>query len=1121
MIASYLNCSFSKALFLFFLFLLLTFNCLAQKKQPYTLLWEISGKGLTKPSYLFGYTIVKDDRSFNFSDSVFKTLTASTAFVLENHPDSLGDNRFQLHNKSEANTGGIVQRYTLNTIDPKQTFALAYLYGIARSHNKKILGLLPTVKSDARDTTEDENPPNMAEEDQDEQFDEIESVLSAYKDGNLDEIWKKIKIYYEEDDGAETKEIFNQLNKLLASEQVFAAFNFPALAGDKGLIALFKNTGYTVRPVEASFTAIGQSYNVDYTQMARYSYQDEQYNYSISFPSVPNTIVNKSKIKNYHDPINGIIYTSSSLYTGPLNGYTSAQYADSALVNYIKQSKLELVKKTSLNKFGTTVLEVVLKGDKKFAKSWLLHINGTFYSLTAEHETDILNATYIDQFFNSLQITSPKAITSNNWIDYKHKAGAFSIKIPIQPQETTQNVINEDKSSSYKLNLYMSTDKTNLINYLIRYNDFPTGTYLENKRIIFDGMLADFTQKGQIIGQPKVIEKDGYEGRSYEMISNGSYIEVRLFIRGNRIYLLLKQNMNGTSKPKADQFFSSFKFDPYISAEKVSFNIGNATFIVPSQPRIEKTEKDKDETEDDKHSSFLSGEVVYNALNTNSGASYVVAKSTMSKYFRSKNLDSLTQALIEKLKPQNNTANATTTDFKLGTIKGKEMVYLDTLSGNIRKTRIWFNQGLFYYQFLISGKEEIESDAANDFFNKTEIKEQATTFDVTSSKAKLITEDLLNKDPETYKAALGALSYYAFDHDELPTIYTALTHKYTDDTTNTGARISLLEFLNNVNDKQTPDFLKKLYQDNKGADLIQSNILSMLPKIDSTSYDWYLKQLEEAPTFKLKNYWFLFSPLKDSLSYTAKHIDQVLKLMEIKEYRPTVLGIISEMISEKNDLYHTLIESKKEFISRNISSDLDNDIVVIKLGEYPTTMYSYLNILPALKLPQLTDNYTNKVIALDSIPYLRTQAFVARIVTGLDLDQQMLNAQLDSLSSRYDILYAFNKVGKLTSVPLKYRKHDEFTKLLLYNYLDEEYAIPEEIKLLGDIKEAEKTYYVFEFSYTEDGIKKVHVGVGGHSNTKTDTLDFGSYSTYSTFDPKEKDWLKQAKNMVKELKKIK
>ncbi|WP_039866550.1 TraB/GumN family protein, partial [Pedobacter sp. BAL39] len=54
----------------------------AQDKKPYNLLWEISGNGLKKSSYLFGSMHVKDRRAFNFSDSVLIAMETSSAFAI-------------------------------------------------------------------------------------------------------------------------------------------------------------------------------------------------------------------------------------------------------------------------------------------------------------------------------------------------------------------------------------------------------------------------------------------------------------------------------------------------------------------------------------------------------------------------------------------------------------------------------------------------------------------------------------------------------------------------------------------------------------------------------------------------------------------------------------------------------------------------------------------------------------------------------------------------------------------------------------------------------------------------------------------------------------------------------
>ena len=55
----------------------------AQQKLPNSLLWRISGHGLTKPSYLYGTMHLQDKRLFNFGDSLYSALENAEGFAIE------------------------------------------------------------------------------------------------------------------------------------------------------------------------------------------------------------------------------------------------------------------------------------------------------------------------------------------------------------------------------------------------------------------------------------------------------------------------------------------------------------------------------------------------------------------------------------------------------------------------------------------------------------------------------------------------------------------------------------------------------------------------------------------------------------------------------------------------------------------------------------------------------------------------------------------------------------------------------------------------------------------------------------------------------------------------------
>src|SRR5688572_933745 len=72
------------------LFIFLPAALKAQQEEPKKyqgLLWEISGNGLTKPSYVFGTMHVSNKLAFHLSDSFYYALKQVDAVALELNPD--------------------------------------------------------------------------------------------------------------------------------------------------------------------------------------------------------------------------------------------------------------------------------------------------------------------------------------------------------------------------------------------------------------------------------------------------------------------------------------------------------------------------------------------------------------------------------------------------------------------------------------------------------------------------------------------------------------------------------------------------------------------------------------------------------------------------------------------------------------------------------------------------------------------------------------------------------------------------------------------------------------------------------------------------------------------------
>src|SRR5579863_5052451 len=83
------------------LFVLVCFNTFSQKKdiKKYpALLWEITGNGLKKPSYLFGTMHVSSKLVFHLNDSFYIGIKNADVVALELDPQLWQDQLFRFEN---------------------------------------------------------------------------------------------------------------------------------------------------------------------------------------------------------------------------------------------------------------------------------------------------------------------------------------------------------------------------------------------------------------------------------------------------------------------------------------------------------------------------------------------------------------------------------------------------------------------------------------------------------------------------------------------------------------------------------------------------------------------------------------------------------------------------------------------------------------------------------------------------------------------------------------------------------------------------------------------------------------------------------------------------------------
>ncbi|OXA81822.1 hypothetical protein SAMN05444397_105337 [Flavobacterium aquidurense] len=263
----------------------------AQTKSPKlenSLLWEVSGNGLEKPSYLYGTIHVICGEDYFLSEKTKKAFEASGKLVLEmNYADpnemefmqksAMGKEPLskKLNPEQLAKLDAILKKSTGMTIKQVDAFTLMTVSGLismknfgctdmkfyemefaamAKKRNIEVVGL-ETVKFQIEsygNAYSDDETIAMSEE----ADDDTDLSVANYKKENIEELYKastaadimtaKAKKYMLDERNSKWVEV---LPELMKKESLFVGVGAAHLGGEFGVINLLRKAGYIVKPI--------------------------------------------------------------------------------------------------------------------------------------------------------------------------------------------------------------------------------------------------------------------------------------------------------------------------------------------------------------------------------------------------------------------------------------------------------------------------------------------------------------------------------------------------------------------------------------------------------------------------------------------------------------------------------------------------------------------------------------------------------------------------------------------------------------------------------------------------------------------------------------------------------
>jgi uncharacterized protein YbaP (TraB family) len=265
------------------------------------LLWQITGKGLRKPSYLFGSYHSNDARVFKLSDSTFSALLSVDAVVLE-------ADIYQLFISEDMRLGEAILKFDANgkpytssnkasetkygTEDGRPQFLDLYFQQMAYNMGKGFYPL-ETIEDqiEALDFVyERTNAQKSLEQLKFTQDD----LLNAYLRGDIEHVKTLIENHMNHSKAAYDRLIVkrnltmaNGIDTLCRKQSVFVAVGAGHLAGDEGIIQLLRKKGYQVRQVAASYSDPKSEAEKKLQQYNSYTYQSKNRGFRAVFGGKP------------------------------------------------------------------------------------------------------------------------------------------------------------------------------------------------------------------------------------------------------------------------------------------------------------------------------------------------------------------------------------------------------------------------------------------------------------------------------------------------------------------------------------------------------------------------------------------------------------------------------------------------------------------------------------------------------------------------------------------------------------------------------------------------------------------------------------------------------------------
>lgn len=588
---------------------LLTAQRRTEKKYP-ALLWEITGNGLKKPSYLFGTMHVSSKLVFHLSDSFYLDIRNAEVVALELDPqlwqdqlfrfqkmqtnlrsytqgapgDYINERSFQLEKyedklKSALSDeptviNGLLYRTFQTRADfEEDTYLDLYIYQTGRKLGKQATGVEDYFQTEqlvmeaAQDMMKDKRK-RPTDTDGASPYELERKTQEAYRKGDLDMLDSLEKLMQPSESYME-KFLYRRneiqaasIDSIVKRHSLFVGVGAAHLPGKRGVIELLRRKGYTLRPITMPDRDATQKEDIDKIRVpvTFSTFTADDGDFSVRLPGKLYRR-NENRMADswqYADMSNGAYYMIGRVKThGSFLGQkeeTILRKVDSLLYENIPGKILKRIPITRSGYKGFDITGRTRRGDIQRYNILVTPYEVLVFKMSGNN--NYVEGKEAEQFFGSIDIHK---MGPAGWADFSPPQGGFKVRLPRAPA-AYRNTSNPDGITRWE---YESVDSATGDAFLIWKKSVQNYHFLEEDTADLALMEESF-RLSDWVGKSITRRTGLYKGypcldAAYQL-KDGSYVRTRFLIKGPHYYLLASRSR---SKDKTfPVFFGSFEFTP-------------------------------------------------------------------------------------------------------------------------------------------------------------------------------------------------------------------------------------------------------------------------------------------------------------------------------------------------------------------------------------------------------------------------------------------------------------------------------------------------------------------------------------------------------------------------------